>query len=68
MVARVPPERRYGLFNNRLSVHQLHGASEQTTLTSSAQLREALAGPFNIRLPDDPQVDALLERLVNIDT
>jgi N-hydroxyarylamine O-acetyltransferase len=68
MVARVTPERRYGLFNNRLSIHHLRGDSEQTMLTTSAELRETLAGPFNIRLPDDPQVDALLERLVNIDT
>ena len=68
MVARVTPERRYGLFNNKLSIHHLHGASEQTMLTTAAELRETLTGPFNIRLPDDPRVDAVLERLVNMGT
>jgi N-hydroxyarylamine O-acetyltransferase len=64
MAARVVPERRYGLLNNKLSIHHLHGASEQVTLTTAAQLRETLAGPLNIRLPDDPGLDALLDRLV----
>src|SRR5262249_9083895 len=32
MTARVTPSRRYGLFNNRLSIHHLHGESEQATL------------------------------------
>ena len=68
MVARVTPERRYGLFNNKLSIHQLRGTSEQVTLTTSAELRETLAGPLNIRLPEDPGLDTLLERLVNIRT
>jgi len=69
MAARVTPERRYGLLNNRLSIHHLHGASEQTTLTTSAQLRETLTGPLNIRLPEeDPELDALLERVVSIRT
>ena len=68
MAARATPERRYGLLNNRLSIHHLHGASEQVTLTTSAQLRETLAGPLGIRLPDDPELDALLERVVSIRT
>ena len=32
------------------------------------ELREALTGPFNIRLPDDPELDGQLQRLVNIRT
>lgn len=64
MAARVTPERRYGLLNNRLSIHHLGGPSEQVTLTTAAELRETLAGPFNIRLPDDPGLDTLLQRLV----
>jgi N-hydroxyarylamine O-acetyltransferase len=65
MVARVTPERRYGLFNNKLSIHHLRGASEQVMLTTAAELRETLTGPCNIRLPDDPGLDAVLERLVS---
>lgn len=68
MAARVTPERRYGLLNNRLSIHHLRGDSEQVTLTTAAQLRETLTGPLNIRLPDDPGLDALLDRLVNTGT
>jgi N-hydroxyarylamine O-acetyltransferase len=68
MAARVTAERRYGLLNNRLSIHHLHGDSEQTTLTTSAQLRETLVGPLNIRLPEDPELDALLGRVVSIRT
>ena len=64
MVARVTPERRYGLFNNRLSVHHRQGDSEQLTLATAAELRATLEDSFNIRLPDDPGLGALLERLV----
>jgi N-hydroxyarylamine O-acetyltransferase len=68
VAARAMPERRYALLNNKLSIHHLHGASEQFTLTTRAELRETLEGPFNIRLPDDPELDVQLERLVNIRT
>ena len=68
MVARVTPERRYGLFNNRLSIHHLRGASEQTVLTTAAELRAALEGPCKIRLPDGPELDVQLQRLVSTGT
>jgi N-hydroxyarylamine O-acetyltransferase len=63
MAARVTPECRYGLFNNKLSTHHLHGDSGQTTLATPAALREKLGSLFGIKLPDDPGMDALLERL-----
>jgi len=63
MAARVTPERRYGLFNNKLSTHPLHGDSEQTTLATPAALREVLETLLAIKLPDDPGMGALLERL-----
>jgi len=63
MVARVTPERRYGLFNNKLSSHALGGDSEQIALATPTALREALEGTFGIELPDDPGTEALLERL-----
>jgi N-hydroxyarylamine O-acetyltransferase len=64
MAARVAPDRRYGLLNNKLSIHHLHGESEQTTLDSPAKLRRVLEGTFGIQLPDDPGLDALLSRLI----
>jgi N-hydroxyarylamine O-acetyltransferase len=64
MVARVTPERRYGLLNNRLSIHHRQGDSEQVVLTTAAELRATLEGPCNIRLPDDPGLEGLLERFI----
>jgi N-hydroxyarylamine O-acetyltransferase len=61
-VARVASDRRYGLLNNRLSVHHLRGESEQITLGSPAELRTALTDTFQIRLPDDPGLEDVLVR------
>jgi N-hydroxyarylamine O-acetyltransferase len=63
MVARVTPDRRYGLLNNKLSVHHLRGESEQTTLMSAVELRRVLADTFGIALPDDSGLEDLLTRL-----
>lgn len=62
MVARVAADRRYALMNNKLSVHPLRGESEQTTLTTSAELRRVLTETFGIRLPEDPKLEQVLAR------
>lgn len=67
MAARVTPERRYGLMNNKLSTHHLRGESEQVTLGSVAELREALTGVLGITLPEAPELDSILARFVSID-
>jgi N-hydroxyarylamine O-acetyltransferase len=64
MAARVTLDRRYGLLNNKLSVHVLNGESQQTTLATATELRGTLEHLFGIELPDDPGVEALLTRLV----
>jgi N-hydroxyarylamine O-acetyltransferase len=64
MAARVTLDRRYGLFNNKLSIHPLRGESQQTTLTTPAEMRGTLEHLFGIRLPDDPGLDGVLARLV----
>ena len=63
MAARVTLDRRYGLLNNKLSIHVLNGESQQTTLASAMELRGTLEHLFGIELPDDPGVEALLRRL-----
>jgi N-hydroxyarylamine O-acetyltransferase len=63
MAARVTLDRRYGLFNNKLSIHLLNGESQQTTLATAAELRGTLEHLFGIELPDDPGLEALLTRL-----
>ena len=62
MAARVTADGRYGLRNNTLSIHRTGQASERRVLESGAEIREALAGPFGIALPDDPALDAVFER------
>ena len=62
MAARVTPDRRYALFNNRLSTHHLNGATEQVMLNTAAELRAVLERELRIVLPDDPGVNAVLER------
>lgn len=64
MAARVTLDRRYGLFNNKLSIHVLNGESQQTTLATAADLRGTLEHLFGIELPDDPGLEGLLTRLV----
>jgi N-hydroxyarylamine O-acetyltransferase len=66
MAARVTLDRRYGLFNNKLSIHPLHGESQQTTLTTAAELHGTLQHLFGIRLPHDPGLEDTLARLVSI--
>lgn len=68
MAARVTLDRRYGLFNNKLSIHPRRGESQQSTLTSAAELRGTLQHLFGIRLPDDPGLDDTLTRLVSRQT
>lgn len=63
LAARVEPDRRYGLFNNKLSIHHLGGDTEQTTLSTGAEMREVLERVLRIELPDDPGLDGLLARL-----
>ena len=63
MAARVTLDRRYGLFNNKLSIHVLNGESQHTTLATALELRGMLEHLFGIELPDDPGLEALLTRL-----
>ena len=62
MAARVTPDRRYALFNNRLATHHLGGDTEQATLTTARDLHAVLEGELGITLPDAPGLNAVLER------
>jgi len=64
MVARPVPGRRFGLFNNQLTVHELNGPTEQRTLDSVAQIRGTLATCFGLHLAVDPALDTALARLI----
>ena len=63
--ARADADRRYALRNAELAVHHRGGVTERRTLSGAAQLREVLEGVFNLRLPDAPELDAILDRLTS---
>jgi N-hydroxyarylamine O-acetyltransferase len=62
LAARVAADRRFGLGNGVLSVHRVHGASEQRRIGSVAELKSELAATFGIDVPASARMDAALER------
>jgi N-hydroxyarylamine O-acetyltransferase len=63
LAARAAPRRRYALRNNVLATHSVGGTTERRVLATAGELRAALEGPFRLRLPDDPRLDAALAHL-----
>jgi N-hydroxyarylamine O-acetyltransferase len=64
MAARPDGDRRYALRNNQLAIHHRNGATERRVLTTVAELRAILQDGFRITLPDTPDLDPTLQRLV----
>jgi N-hydroxyarylamine O-acetyltransferase len=64
LAARPVPGRRYGLFNNQLTVHPLDGITEQRRLGSVDEIRAALETCFGLQVRANPGIDAALARLV----
>ena len=60
--ARAAPEVRYALFNNALAIHRKNG-TEKRILADAAALRSCLELDLNLRLPESPDLEALLERV-----
>lgn len=65
LVARSEKGRRLALWNLKLNTHTVGQPSEARLLTSVAELREVLAGPFGIQLPNDERLDPALQKLVD---
>jgi N-hydroxyarylamine O-acetyltransferase len=63
IAARATPDGRYGLRNNRLSIHKRTGESEQRVLTSAAEISAVLKELFSVVVPDEPAFAARLARL-----
>jgi N-hydroxyarylamine O-acetyltransferase len=63
IAARAIPEGRYGLRDNRLSIHRMGGASEQRVLASTAEVNATLRELFGIVVPDEAAFAAKLARL-----
>lgn len=64
IAARAAPDRRHALRNTRYVIHHAGGETEKRFLASVADYKELLAGPFQIRLPEAPGLDARLEKLI----
>lgn len=63
IAARATADGRYGLRNNRLSVHRLTGESEQRVLKTPAEISAALKDIFGVVVPDEAAFAAKLARL-----
>ena len=68
IAARATPDGRYGLRNNRLSIHRLPvhqtmGESEQRTLGNTREVTAALSDLFGVTVPDEAAFAAALKRL-----
>jgi N-hydroxyarylamine O-acetyltransferase len=64
VVARPAADRRYALLNRDFAIHHLDGRSERRTIESVRELRDLLEEVFLIALPDSPELEAALERVV----
>ena len=65
IAARAARDRRYALLNNEFAVHYLNGKTERRVLTTVAEIREVLEGPFGLILPAAPELDSALQRLAH---
>jgi N-hydroxyarylamine O-acetyltransferase len=63
--ARPFPNGRYALRNTVLTTHHLGGESEQRELTSVAEFRTVLEENFRLTLPETPDLEKTLQRLID---
>jgi N-hydroxyarylamine O-acetyltransferase len=61
--ARAPAGRRLTLRNREFTIRTLGGAAERRTLHDAREIRAVLQREFLIRLPNNPKLDAQLDRL-----
>lgn len=64
IAARPATDRRYALLDNQLAVHHLGGPTERRVLGTVAEVREALERVFLLSLPDAPELDTAIGRLL----
>jgi len=64
IAARSEPGLRHALRSGRYAIHRRGEATEARELRSVADYREVLSGPIGIRLPDSPELDRRLARLL----
>jgi N-hydroxyarylamine O-acetyltransferase len=65
IAARSTPQCRYALRNNELAIHRNTG-TEKRTLADAVALRSCLERDLGLRLPDSPELAAVLERISGV--
>jgi N-hydroxyarylamine O-acetyltransferase len=65
IAARTEPGRRHALRGDRYTLHRQGQSSESRSIESVDDFKETLAGPLRIRLPESPELDARLARLLD---
>ena len=64
LVGRPAPGCRHVLFNNRYVVHHVNGDKESRVLDSAAEIRDVLAGPFGISVPEAAEFEGAMARIL----
>lgn len=64
IAARAAPDRRHALRNTRYAIHHRGGPTERRSIATVAEFRAILQDDLRIPLPDAPDLDARLERLL----
>ncbi len=64
VAARAGHDRRYALRNTSLAVHHVGGWTDRRTVSTVTELKEVLVGPLGLTLPDHPDVDRVLDRVL----
>jgi N-hydroxyarylamine O-acetyltransferase len=60
----VNPNRRYNFRGNELSIHNIDGGTEKQVLETVSEIRQTLEDVFLIRLPEVPELDQKLDKLI----
>ena len=64
IAARAEPAARHALRGVRYALHRPGSETERRQIASVQEYRDLLEGPFRIRIPDAPELDERLERMI----
>jgi len=64
IAARTASDRRFALRNTRFAIHHANGETERRFLTRVDEYRRTLEETFRIALPDHPQLDAKIAKMI----
>ena len=65
VAARCEPTRRHALRGVRYAIHYPDGRTERSEVRSLEEYKQLLEGPFGIRLPDAPNLDEKISRMIS---